>query len=706
LFKCHAEGAPRKVDTKKRIGNRHCRVRQKEELIMFIETVILSTVLYAGEKAYKKIKKKIWWINENVRDNQLTEILSDADDHEFRETDRKLNKSLAVSSGLAVMNIGGYMLSIPLLSILSIPGLLWLTFPFFKNAYKELTKERKIGLGILDATVAMALLLMRYFIPLSLYFVLMCIIRKLLLRIQDTHRKELIHVFSEIPKNVWVEKDGVEIWIPFEQLQEDDILVINAGETVSADGTVISGHGSMDQHILTGESQPAEKYTGEQVFASTMLMSGRLYIKVEKAGAETVAARIGKILDHTADYKASLQTRGEMISEKVVLPLLSLGALTLLFMGPVSATAVLLAPFCYNMRLISPISILNFLHIASDKGILVKDGRALEVLKDIDTVIFDKTGTLTLEQPCVSRIYPCNSYTQDAILIWAASAELKQSHPIAHAIRQEARQCQLDLPASVDDAVYKSGYGLSVRIKGRHIRVGSERFMKGEGIVIPPSIEEVQNHCSEYGYLLIYVSVDEQLGGVIELHTDIRPEANSVVADLQERGLDIFIISGDKEKITQHLAQKTGIKNYFAEVLPQDKAKIVEKLQQSGKKVCFIGDGINDAIALKQSDVSVSLRGAATMATDTAQIILMDQSLGRVPDLFELANAVDSNMKKNLLATVIPGIICISGVYIFHFGVIAGEVVFFTGVGCGILNAMLPMIKYKKIEKKRGIAAV
>ena len=667
---------------------------------MIIETIILCSLLYAGEKAYKKTKKKTDKIiaadNKKVRKDQPAEIFSDTDNQEFREADRKLNRSLTISSGLAVMNISGYMLTAPVLNVLSIPGLLWLLFPSFKNAYKELAEKRKVGLGVLDAVISAALLLMRYFLLLSFFSAMMCVIRKLLLRIQDTHRNDLINIFREIPENVWVDKNGIEVSVPFEQLKEGDIFIVSAGEVVPADGTVISGTGTIDQHILTGESRPAEKYAGEQVFASTMQISGRLFVKVEKAGNQTVAARIGKILSNTADYKTSLQTKGEMIAEKGALPLLGLGALTLPFMGPASATAVLLSPFCYNMRIISPISILNFLQITSREGILVKDGRALESLKDIDTVIFDKTGTLTEEQPRVSVIHPCNSYTQDEILIWAAAAECKQTHPVARAVRHEAELRRIEVTAPPDNTTFKSGYGLEVLINGRRILLGSERFIKEEGIAVPPEIEDLQTYCSAYAYLLIYVAVDGDLGGVIELHADIRPDAADVIADLRQLGLNVYIVSGDKETVTQVTARETGVENFFAEVLPEDKAKIVKNLQQSGKKVCFVGDGINDAVALKQSDVSVSLRGAATVATDTAQIILMDQSLRRIPQLFELARKLDCNMKNNLLASVIPGIICISGVYILHIGVVAGEILFYMGLGGGIANAMRPLIEYRQ----------
>lgn len=324
------------------------------------------------------------------------------------------------------------------------------------------------------------------------------------------------------------------------------------------------------------------------------------------------------------------------------------------------------------MNLFGPMSMLNFLHICSQKRILIKDGRSLELLNDIDTIVFDKTGTLTIEQPTVSQITSLNGLSEEQLLIYAAAAEYKQTHPVAKAILTAAAERQLHVP-TIDDAHYEIGYGVKVQLVadgevGKTIRVGSERFMALEGISIPADIKAQQTACHTHGYSLVMVAIDAELSGTIELRPTIRPEAKEVVERLQAAGKTVTIISGDHEMPTRQLAEELGIKQYFASTLPENKADLVVQLQQAGKKVCFVGDGINDAIALKKANVSVSLRGATTVATDSAQIVLMNEDLAQLTDLFEVAQEFKTNIDQGFLLTIVPNLIGIAGTLFLGWG--------------------------------------
>ena len=288
--------------------------------------------------------------------------------------------------------------------------------------------------------------------------------------------------------------------------------------------------------MFTGESQPVEKGEGEEVFASTVMLSGKVCVQVEKAGSETLAAQIGDILHHTADFKQSVQSRGEAVVNTWSWPTLGFSALGMLLLGPTSAVAICNVGFGYPMRVSAPLSVLNYFQITSKSGILVKDGRALELLSKVDTVVFDKTGTLTEEVPHVGQIYRCLDMSEDELLTYAAATEQKQSHPIALAILQEAKKRGLSLP-NVDEAHVEVGYGLKVRIEGRSIKIGSTRFMEIEGIAIPANILNIQKTCHEQGCSLVYVAIDGQLAGAIELHPTIRPEAKEIIAQLRKRNL-------------------------------------------------------------------------------------------------------------------------------------------------------------------------
>ena len=402
--------------------------------------------------------------------------------------------------------------------------------------------------------------------------------------------------------------------------------------------------------------------------ASTVVLAGRIGVRISKTGEETVAMQIGKILDQTAELKSSLQSQGEVMADKLALPVLGLGMLFYPLFGFSSAAAVFTNELGYKMRLFAPASMLTFLNIASQQGILIKDGRSLELLNQVDTVVFDKTGTLTLEQPMVGQIHTYNGVCQDDVLRYAAAAEDGQTHPIAKAILAAANQRELAWPKIVD-AKYEMGYGIQVNLSDRVIRVGSDRFMAMSDIEIASEVKDVQEHCHEHGHSLVLVAVDSQIVGVIELHGTIRPEAKEVINGLRERGMSMYIISGDHEAPTKKLAETLGIEHYFANTLPENKANLVSKLQEEGKSVCFVGDGINDSIALKKANVSVSLRGATMIATDTAQIVLMDGSLNRLENMFDVAERLSKNMKTNYHLSTMPCVICISGIVLFHWGI-------------------------------------
>jgi P-type E1-E2 ATPase len=344
------------------------------------------------------------------------------------------------------------------------------------------------------------------------------------------------------------------------------------------------------------------------------------------------------------------------------------------------------------MRVSSPLCMLTFLQRASQRGILVKDGRALEAAGKIDTVVFDKTGTLTETQPHVGQIHTCGTIDAQDLLTCAAAVEANQSHPIAQAILDAARERGIAIP-TLEDARYEVGYGIQARVGARLVRVGSERYMTMERIALPPGFVASRRETQSRGASIVYVAFEDQLAGAIELLPTVRREAREVIAALKELGLTLCIISGDQAAPTEALAGELGIDRYFAEVLPQDKSRLVEKLQQEEKRqVCFIGDGINDAIALKQANVSVSLRGASSLATNTAQIILMDESLKQLPQLFEVAGEYDSNLKSLLSITFVPGMASLFGVFFLGFGNPAALLLFNFSMLAGLVNSMFPAL--------------
>jgi len=625
-----------------------------------------------------------------ARHQQLKQMATD--DNQANASDKRLKKNIYLSIGLMGLSLGTWFYS-PL-KLIVIAGTLYLFHPIFQTFFKAL-KKGHITTELLNVIFLISFIMMGYVFLVTFFTFTSLLNLKLLARTEEHSHRQLINIFSQQPQSVWIIREGMEVEIPLKAVQPEDIVVVNAGEIVPVDGIITEGFASVDQRSLTGESQPVEKEVARKVFATTLVLAGRILIKVENTGTNTNAERISHILQQTQDFKETLRLRGKQIANRFVTPTLFISSLTLPLLGLNAATTVLWSSFGYNMQVLGPVSVLNFLHIMAKSGILIKDGRSLEMLQQVDTVVFDKTGTLTMEQPQLSHLYPLQHFNEETLLIYAAAAEYRQTHPIAKAILTAAEQRELDLPV-IDEAAYKVGYGIEVKIDTTVIQVGSARFMHQNCIYLPKEIQDLQTQCDSKGHSLVYVALNDNLVGVLELQPCIRPEAKEIINYLKDQGILLYIISGDHEQPTRQLAHELGIEHYFAETLPDKKAELIAELRASGKFVSFIGDGINDAIALKQANLSISLRGASTAATDTAQIILMDGNLNKLKPLFEIANAFEANMRTNYLTTVIPGVVCLGGVFLLHMGVVGGLVVSYTGKMVGLTNTMLPLLKHEK----------
>lgn len=576
--------------------------------------------------------------------------------------------------------------------------------PTFKNAYDVVTKERRLGVDLLDAIVVMACLATGQILAGTVLAFSLSAARKLVQKTEDDSRKMLLNVFGKQPRFVWLLIDGVEVETPLAQVKAGDLIAIHTGEAVPVDGTVVEGMAMVDQHTLTGESAPVEKVEGDQVLASTTLIAGKVQVKVTSAGEETTSAKLARILDDTAGYKLRTQSWGEQMADKAVVPTLALGTLGLATKGVNSATAIVNCDLGTGIRVAAPIGLLTSLTLTAEHGILVKDGRALEAMREVDTFLFDKTGTLTRERPEVGRILTFGGHTQQQILRWAAAAERRFSHPIAKAILARAHEGGLELPV-LDESHYHVGYGITVEVEGRKVRVGSARFLRHEGIAIPAEMKPETKRAHDEGHSFVMVSVDEAFAGALELQAAERPEAAAVIAGLRARGArHIAIISGDHEQPTQRLAQRLGVDRAFAEVLPQDKAKYVELLQREGRRVCFVGDGVNDSIALKKADVSISLRGASSVATDTAQVVFMEDSLTKILDLRDVSVGLKRNLNVSWGLIIIPNVVCIAGAFFGNFGVMHSMV--FNQIG-GLLalgNGLAPLRKVRQLRRAKAAA--
>lgn len=663
------------------------------------QSALVVTLAEVEEAYHRFIKTRIDPLFQGKRHALLKEIQVDADESLALDPyERQINRQLAI----AALVTGAAIVTAPLSAVVQfvacVPLALYLIRNVYRRAYRSLRYEHRLTMAVLMAVNQTLLWFGGFYLLGGFIFILSNIGQKLGFISEVRSREQLVNIFGKLPQQVWILSDGVEIEIPFDQLQVGHVLIVGAGQMIPVDGEIMEGYAAIDQHRLTGESQPVEKAVGDEVLAATVVLAGQIRVRVKQTGQATVAAQIGEMLSKTASYQMAITAKAYQIADRSVTPTLVAAGLAWLVVGLPGTVAITSTMFGLNLIFSGPLALRNYLLVATRRNILIKDGRSLDLLTEIDTVVFDKTGTLTLDQPHVTQVHTFTALDAATVLRYAAAVEQRQSHPIARAILATAQAQGLALPA-IDDTRYEMGYGLRAGIDGRLIRVGSDRFMALEQIALPPDVEALQTTSHAQGHSLVMVAVDEQLVGAIELEPTIRPEAKAVIAELRQRNLDFYIISGDQEGPTRNLAHALGIDHYFANTLPENKAKLVEQLQQAGRAVCFVGDGINDAIALKKANVSVSLRGATTVAMDTAQVVLMDATLEQLPLLFQLADEMSHNLKTTQALAIVPNLGIWAGVFFFHLGILGASLIFEVSLWAGIANAMRPLLTYQENDQ-------
>ncbi len=601
------------------------------------------------------------------------------------------------------------------LAVMAQTGFIWLTpvsyllvgyfsANIFKEAATALFKEKKIKVDILDMGVILLTLMFGQIAAAAFMVWILDLADMLLQKTTKKSQKYITDIFGEQPRFAWLLVNGSEIQTEVKDLKRGDIVVVGTGESIPVDGVIIDGGAMIDQQSLTGESTPADKQENEHVFASTVIVAGKINVKVEETGKNTLASQVISIINEASGYNVKLQSVGEKMADKMVIPTLGLGVMGYATAGSGAMLAIMNADYGTGIRVAAPIALLASLGNAAKNGILIKHSEVIEKLKNIDVVLFDKTGTLTSEVPTVSRIVTANTtYEENEILFYTATAEQKFSHPIAAAILQKAKDEDITL-AQYDDSQYHVGLGINVKIEGNWIKVGSSRYMKREGIEIPALIKSALKETGERGQSAILMAVNNEIAGMIELKSTIREEAPDVIADLKAHGIkEIVLISGDHDAPTKELASQLNIDRYFAGVLPNEKADYVKLLQNEGKKVMMVGDGINDSAALSHADIGVSLKGASTIAVDVADVIFMDGTLTKFHYLFEVADNLQKNVKRSFLLIAIPNTVCIVGAFMGVFGLKASLVL---NNGFNLLAAANGMLPYTETSAKPEIETI
>lgn len=566
-------------------------------------------------------------------------------------------------------------------------------FPLFRRTERLLVEKGSVGVDSLTATSVLVGLVAQQYVPISIGAFCYFLSEKFILMTKHYSRKVLNSTLENIPQTVRCVRKGQESVLSLQSVLLGDQIIVSVGNVIPVDGVIVEGSSMIDERSFTGESQPAEKGSGERVYASTVVISGRIVVETDRMGRDTMAAKVEDILALAGQFKNQAQLTGEKWADVGVKPTFALFLVTSAIFGATSGLVVLAAHFGRRIRILAPMSTFAHIKEASRKGIVIKNGRALEELMHVDTFLFDKTGTLTTNTLEVTRVVAMEGQTENEIIQLAAAAEADLKHPIARAIQLTAEQQGLSIP-DTEFARYQVGFGVGIRLAGREVLVGSKRFLSQENIEIPVELTQLTERSYRSGFSIVFVTQDSKVLGAIELRSLVRSEAKTVITQLRKLGAKhISIVSGDHEAPTQRLAASLETDDYFAQVLPEEKATLVERLQREGRKVCFIGDGLNDAIAMKTADVSVSLAGASEIAVDSADIVLMGGDLRRFPEMVRIAKRLDKTMNQSLAICFLPSAVNLLGLYFLGISYSAAVLLKNTAFVFGLGNVVRPVVR-------------
>ena len=468
-----------------------------------------------------------------------------------------------------------------------------------------------------------------------------------------THKKSVGDLARSMSLNVgkvWLKKDGQEILVPSEKIVSGDEIVVHMGNLVPFDGEVSDGEGMVNQASLTGESVPVRRTLGSVVYAGTVLEEGELTILVKQTGGSSRYEKITAMIEESEKLKSGLESKAEHLADRLVPYSLGGTALTyLLTQNATKALSILMVDFSCALKLAMPISVLSAIREANQHKITVKGGKFLEAVADADTIVFDKTGTLTKAQPTVAEVVSFSeTKNPDELLRIAACLEEHFPHSMAKAVVDAAREKHLDHEEMHSKVEYIVAHGISTTIEGKKAVIGSYHFVfEDENSVIPKGMEEKFSRLpAEYSHL--YLAIEGVLAAVICIEDPLRPEAAEIVRQLKKAGLKkIVMMTGDSELTAKAIAKKVGVDEYYAEVLPEDKANFVEKEKAEGRKVIMIGDGINDSPALSAADVGIAISEGAEIAREIADITVAADDLAEILVLRMLSNRLMKRIHRN-----------------------------------------------------------
>jgi len=509
-------------------------------------------------------------------------------------------------------------------------------------------KRRRLDGNVLEAATLLLLTARRHYVGAALLTWLRAVGDYAVARTVVTARRSLHDIVAPPEGTVVRVEDSTRRRVGVHRLRVGDVVAVSGGERLPVDGRVVQGEALVNQQTMTGEALPVERRAGDPVFAATIVEYGEMTVRVERVGLDTAVGKIIRTIEAAAAEKSDIQAFAERLADRDVGRTLGLAALGTVFARSLDAgIAILVSDYGMAARVGVPTAMLASITRAFRRNILIKGPRALESLARVDTVVFDKTGTLTVGAPRVTRVARYGPWAEATLLGYVASAEQPFTHPVARAVERLAAERHLEVPPAARPS-QRLGLGVEAHIDGRRVLAGSRRLMEAHRIALSAAADdEAQAHA--VGASPLFVAVDDRLAGMLVLQDQLRDDAPEAVQALRARRMrNVILLSGDHAEPSRVIAESLGLRHHYADLLPEDKARLIADLKAEGRVVAMVGDGVNDALALNEADVGIAVPGGAEVATEAADVVLLRGGLGLVVGAIDLARESIHSVKDTL----------------------------------------------------------
>ncbi len=565
--------------------------------------------------------------------------------------------------------------------------------PFISRTIEFMLTERRLDADILDVLWMSFYTIKGDFVGPSLMVSLIesgDVLRDATARANE---REMLDLLNGVDKYITIERNGQEERIPLSEVKKGDRVVVYAGETIPVSGRVLRGTALIDEHKLTGESKLVSRSEGQVVHASTLVLQGKICILTKRIGKNTRLGLAVQLMQAAPVHDTRVEDYASKIANALIAPTILLSGIIFALTRDVSrALAPLHLDFGHAIRIAVPTTALAAVTYAARNGVYIKSGRALEMLARVDTVVFDKTGTLTQGNAAVVSIETANeNISTQEILTLAASVEQGNSHPVASAIIRRAEENNVEIkPCTTKD--YRIGLGIVAQIEDDKVLVGSDLLLQKEGVNLD-SIHRKYPNLKASTYSVVYVAKNNELLGIIFYTDPLRPESKKVVETLQCQGMTTYILTGDNQRVANHVAAELGIdqNHTYAQIFPDKKVEVVCNLKEKGKRVVFVGEGINDAAALAHADVSISFTDGSDIARETADIVLLDNDLRGINQAIAIAKKAMEIIYQNTAIAAIPNISVVLAGVLFALDPVLGVIISNGSALLAELNSFRPL---------------